>query len=86
MFNSEIHRRNTRQITNFLQPKSNLSLYQKGILNMGIKIYNNLPSFIKRILDNSKDFKSFIPVPSIQRTNISTTTQHLGHYTQTSWL
>jgi len=47
MFNSEIHRRNNRQITNFHQPISNLSLYQKGILNMGIKLNNNLPSFVK---------------------------------------
>ena len=27
---------------------------------MGIKIYNNLPSFIKRTLDNSKEFKSLL--------------------------
>ena len=31
---------------------------KSGILNMDIKIYNNLPSFIKRTLDNSKEFKS----------------------------
>jgi hypothetical protein len=42
MFNSEIHGRNTRQITNFHQPISNLSLYKKGIFNMGIKSNNNL--------------------------------------------
>jgi hypothetical protein len=30
------------------------------ILNIGIKIYNNLPSFIKRTWDNSKKFKSLL--------------------------
>jgi len=48
MFNSEIRGRNTRQITNFRQPISDLSLYQKWILNIGIEIYNNLPAFMKR--------------------------------------
>ena len=37
MFNSGIHGINARQVTNFLQPISNLSLYQKRILNMDIK-------------------------------------------------
>jgi len=41
MFNSEIHGRNNRQTKNFHQPMSNLSLYQSGILNRGIKIYTN---------------------------------------------
>jgi len=57
MFNSEIHGRNTRQIKNFHQPISNLSLYQTGILNSGIKIYNNLPPFLKRASYNSTEFK-----------------------------
>jgi hypothetical protein len=60
MFNSEINGRSTRQITNFHQPISNLSLYKKGILNMGIKSNNNLPCFIKRTLDNNNKFKSLL--------------------------
>ena len=53
---------------------------------MGIKIYNNLLSFIMRTLDNSKEFKSllrnsFVSIPSIQWTNISITTQYLCDYT-----
>jgi hypothetical protein len=60
VFNSEIHRRNTRQITHFHQPILNLSLYQKGILNMGIQLNNNIPSFVKRTLDNSSEFKSLL--------------------------
>jgi hypothetical protein len=60
VLNSEMHRRNTRKITNFHQPIPNLSLYQKGILNMGIKLNNNLPSFVKRTLDNNNEFKSLL--------------------------
>jgi len=48
MFYSGIHGRNTRQITNFRQPISNLLLYQKWILNMGTEIHDNLPAFMKR--------------------------------------
>jgi len=48
MFISGIRGRNTRKITNFRQPISNLSLYQKWILNMGIEIHNYLPAFVKR--------------------------------------
>jgi hypothetical protein len=51
---------------------------------MSIEIYINLPSFIKRTLDNSKEFilllrNFFITILSIKWTNISTTT-HLGDY------
>jgi hypothetical protein len=60
MFNSEIRGRNTRQIKNFHRPISNVSLYQTGILNSGIKIYNNLPPFLKRTSYNSKEFKSLL--------------------------
>ena len=60
MFNSEMHGRNTRQIKNFHQPISNLSLYQTGILNRGIKIYTNLPPFLKRASYNTKEFKSLL--------------------------
>ena len=47
-------------ITNFHQPISNVSMYQKGILNMAFKTYINLPSFIKRTLDNSYEFISLL--------------------------
>ena len=52
---------------NFHQPISNLSLYQKVIRNVGIKIYNNLPSFIKRTLDNmsSMEFKKLLLFQSL---------------------
>jgi hypothetical protein len=37
-----------------------LSLYQKGVINMGIKICNNLPSFIKESNTTPQEFKSLL--------------------------
>jgi hypothetical protein len=45
--NYDIHKRNTTQGTNLHQPMVSLSLYQKSFLNMGTKVFNNLPSSIK---------------------------------------
>jgi hypothetical protein len=43
---SEMHRIFTRQVNNFYQPMPKSTLYQRGIINMGIEIYNKLPPFI----------------------------------------
>ena len=40
--NSYVHHINTRQKCNFHQPSSNLSLYQKEVYSIGIKIFNSL--------------------------------------------
>ena len=53
--NYDIRKRNTRQVKN--QPTVSLSLYQKGLMNMGIKIWNNLPSFIKESHGTTQTFK-----------------------------
>jgi hypothetical protein len=58
--NYDVHKRNTRQESNLHQPTVSLALYQKGIINMGIKIYNNLPSFIKETYTTPKIFKSLL--------------------------
>ena len=55
--NSLNHNINTRHITNFYQPIANFTVYQKGVYYMGIKIYNNLPSYIKEESLNPKKFK-----------------------------
>ena len=39
--NYEVHKRNIRQGSDLHQPSTSLSLYQKSIINMGIKIYNH---------------------------------------------
>jgi hypothetical protein len=55
---SDVHHINTRQKNNFYQPSSNLLLYQKGVSSTGIKIVYHLPSSIKNLSDNYKQFKS----------------------------
>jgi hypothetical protein len=37
-----------------------LATYQKGIYYSGIKVFHNLPSHIKNLSDNNKQFKSVI--------------------------
>jgi len=83
MFNSEIHGRNTRQIKNFHQPMSNLSLYQTGILNSGIKIYNNLPPFLKRTSYNSKEFTALLR--SVLYSNPVCTLNEYVNHKATAW-
>jgi hypothetical protein len=57
---SEMHRIFTRQITSFYQPTFRSSLYQRGIINIVIKIYNVFPSLMKNAADNSKTFKTLL--------------------------
>jgi hypothetical protein len=58
-FISDIHNRNTRQGYNFnlYQPSAHRSLYPKGAYYMGIRVFNNLPVFIKQLYNNPIDFK-----------------------------
>jgi hypothetical protein len=56
--NSEVHSINTRNNSDFFQPLSQLTVYQKGPLYMSIKVYNSLPQEIKNLSQNIKKFKS----------------------------
>ena len=47
LFNSQVHKINTRQTLDLYVPTANLTIYQKGIYYSGIKIYNHLPTAIK---------------------------------------
>jgi len=47
--NSENHTESTRQFNNFYQPITNFTVYQKEVHYMGIRIFNNLPPYIKDI-------------------------------------
>ena len=55
--NSEIYHFDTRQHANFHQPSVNVTKYQKGVSNLGAKVFNMLPSYIKIKSDNPKKFK-----------------------------
>jgi hypothetical protein len=56
-YNSQIYHYATRQQSNFHQPIANQTKYQKGIGYLGVKVFNRLPSYIKKEFDNSKKFK-----------------------------
>jgi hypothetical protein len=55
---SDVQHINTRQKSNFYQPSSNVSLYQKGVYSTGIKVFNHLPPIIENLSDSPKQFKS----------------------------
>ena len=54
---SEIYHYDTRQHANFHQPSVNVTKFQKGVSNLGAKVFNRLPSNIKMESDNPKKFK-----------------------------
>jgi hypothetical protein len=57
ILNSENHTKSTRQFNNFYQPIINLTIYQRGVHYMGIKIFSNFPPYIKDVSNNVKKFK-----------------------------
>jgi len=65
---SENHTTSTRHCNNFYHPITNLTVYQMGVHYMGIKIFNNLPPYIKDTPNNVKKFeiclKQFLHVHS----------------------
>ena len=44
--NSENHTKSTRQFSDFYQPLTNFTVYQRGVHYMGIRIFSNLPPYI----------------------------------------
>jgi hypothetical protein len=56
--NSDTHQMNTGQKCDFQQPSSNLSLYEKEVNLVGIKLFNCLPQRVKIVNVNTKQFKS----------------------------
>ena len=58
LFNSDIHTINTRNNSNLYMPNTNLTIFQKGVLYSGCKIYNKLPPHIKGLSNYLKRFKS----------------------------
>jgi hypothetical protein len=55
--NFTIHNQKTRQNMDLHLPSSKLTVYQKGTYYMAIKIYNSLPTQIKEIAHNAKQFR-----------------------------
>jgi biopolymer transport protein ExbB/TolQ len=59
-FISEIHGISTRYNSNLHLPSTTLTLFQKGTFYSGSRIFNHLPSNIKDLLYNEKQFKSVL--------------------------
>ena len=55
--NNKNHNIDTRQRNYFYFLQANLTIYQKGVYYLGIKIFNNLPLEIKNAGGNEKKFK-----------------------------
>ncbi len=72
LFNSEIHTINTRNNTNLHMSNTNLTIFQKGVLYSGSKLYNKLPPHIKGISDDLRCFKSALKDFLMEHTLYST--------------
>ena len=57
MLISKINGFNTRQTFDLHQPQPNLSWYQKGAYYSGIKVFNSLPTHIKKLSCDVKRLK-----------------------------
>jgi hypothetical protein len=55
--NSEVHDINSRQHLNLHQPASTLTGCQQQIHYSAVRVYNNLPPHIKKLSDDTKNFK-----------------------------
>lgn len=55
--NTEIHKINTRTKSDLHYPLTHLTIFQKGIHYVGIKIFNNLPAELKELFQDIKQFK-----------------------------
>jgi hypothetical protein len=55
--NLEIHGFNTKNKSNLHLPPSKLTVFQRGPHYSGIKAFNNLPTYVKNLLQTKKQFK-----------------------------
>jgi len=72
LLNSDIHTINTRNNSNLYMPNTNLTIFQKGVLYSGCKIYNKLPPHIKGLSNDLKHFKSTLKGFLMEHTLYST--------------
>jgi hypothetical protein len=57
LFNSQVHKINTRQTSNLYLSSANLAIYQKGVYYSGVKVYNHLPTAKKDLSGDKNKFK-----------------------------
>ena len=58
--NSENRTKSTRQFNNFYQPMTNFTVYQKVVHYIGIRLFNNLPPYIKDLPNNVRKFEIYL--------------------------
>ena len=56
--NQEVYNKNTRSSLKFHVPGSNLTTFQKGMYYSGIKLFNNLPSNVRSLANDTKLFRT----------------------------
>jgi hypothetical protein len=61
----DVHNYNTRGKQDLYVQLCSTSCCKKSVINMGIKLHNNLPTDIKRI-ENFKDFKNKLKIFLLQ--------------------
>jgi len=54
--NTQVHQHNTQRKLDLHVKMQNTEVYKKSVINMGMKVYNNLPRFLKEI-DDYRAFK-----------------------------
>ena len=62
--NSQLRNIKTMNNSTLFRPSSHLTIYQKGPLYFGIKVSNKLPSQIKNLSSNVKQFNNFLQLQS----------------------
>jgi hypothetical protein len=66
-FCSDTHDIKTRHTKDLYQPSSSLSVFNNGTFNMSIQIFNKLPTEIKVLIHDTKEFKKKVKgFPSFQ--------------------
>jgi hypothetical protein len=58
--NSEMHKFNTRFSSDVHTPTANLTAFQKGFFYFGIKVFNRLPTSIKKTSHDINQFRSIL--------------------------
>jgi hypothetical protein len=70
--NTEVHNINTRNKLKLHKPINNLTLYQKGVYYMCIRIFNKLPEYTANKVENKKIFISTLSQYLISKSFYST--------------
>jgi len=76
---SQLHTKHIKTLCGQNVECTNLTLMQKGVLYSGSRIYNNLPSHIKRLSNDFKQFKNKLKAYLLEHSYYS-----LGEFYQTT--